>query len=200
MPIKKIIVFLILFIVISAIAYQLGEQKSASSNVSLKQEEGLFSCPYGVDGGIYKEYFKAQNEVTVVSKPQFLDKPEVIKLSKPFDKKEFEKGLWKYTSTDKGWESKEFDVDGDGKDEMIISANTASNHTPHIAMVVKNGNIIFEVEGANIWIIDVYGGQGFQLHETIDWNIGEGKITRYVNKDGGFLPIWTQKICWVNFK
>lgn len=200
MPIfKKILIFLILFIVIGITAYQFRRQRNVSSVVNPKPEEGLFNCPYSVEGGIYKDYVRSQNEVEVVGKPQFLDKPEAIKLNKPFNRQEFEKDLYKL-STDKGWEAREFDGDGDGKDEMIINADVAMNHTPHIAMVVKNGSIIFEEGGVNIWIEEVYGGQGFLLDETVDWNTGEIRKTRYIYKDGGFIPVWTQKACWVNFE
>ena len=200
--IKKALVFLVLFIVTGVIAYQLGKQKSASSNISPKpsqQEEGVFNCPYKVNGGIYKEYVSSQNEVKVLGKPQFVDSPQTVKLNKAFDRQEFEKDLYKL-STDKGWDSREFDVDEDKKDETIISASVAMTKQPHIAMVVKDGNIIFEAGGANIWIVEVYGGQGFLLSETVDWNIGEEKRTRYVYKDDGFMPVWTQKACWVDFE
>lgn len=200
MPIyKKTFIFLVLFIAFGAVAYQFGKQKSVSFEVNPKQEEGLFNCPYSMEGGIYKEFVRSVNEVEVVGKPQFIDKPEIIKLNKPFNEQEFEEGLYKL-STNKGWESREFDVDGDGESEMIVNANVAMTQSPHIATIVDNGNIIFNAGGAGIWIEEVHGGQGFILKETVDWNTGEEKRTRYVYKDGGFMPVWTQKVCWVKFE
>lgn len=186
-----------MFMVVGIASYQFGEQRNSTSNKKTIQEEGVFNCPYNINAGIFKDYV-ISNEAKVVGKPQFIDKPEIIKINIPFNRQEFEKKLYKI-SPDKGWQSENFDVDGDGKDEIIISANIAMNHTPHIAMVVKNGNIIFEAEGANIVVKSVYGGQGLLLSKTVDWNVGEGKTIRYIYKDNSFVPVWTQKICWVHF-
>ena len=203
---RKVFIGLVLFAGVGVITYQIGKQKGEALNTipeavtQLKEQETeVFHCPYSVDGGIYKEYVRSANEVSVVGKPEFVENPQVIKLNKPFNQQEFEKGLYKLSS-DKGWDSRKFDVDGDREDETIISGSVAMNHTPHIAMVVKDGNIIFEADGANIWIEEVYGGQGFPLNETVDWNVGESKVSRYIYKDGGFMPVWTQRICWVNFE
>lgn len=191
-----IVIFLLLIVTIS---YQIGRKgNNVEINTIPKQDEGIFNCPYKVMGGVYKEYLSSSDEVEVVGKPQFVDNPQIIKISKPFDKHEFEKNLYKL-STDKGWDSREFDVNGDGDNETIINANIAMNHTPHIALIVDNGNVVFEANGANVWIDKVNGSQGFLLSETVDWNSGERKKTRYIYKDGGFLPVWTQKSCRVSF-
>ena len=96
-----------------------------------------------------------------------------------------------------------FPIDRDTEDETIISVNIAMNHTPHIAMIIDDGNVVFEAEGANIRIEEVDDNQGFLLSETVDWNIGEEKHTRYVvtgaTEGVGYIPVWTQKGCWVQF-
>jgi hypothetical protein len=120
-------------------------------------------------------------------------------MDEPFDLSDFEKGLYKL-SMDKGWEKTNFDVDADGKDERIIHANVAMNHTPHIALILKDNRIIFKAEGANVSIHPSYQGVGFELYKTLDWNIGESETVRYLPKDGGFMPVWKQKSCWVHFK
>lgn len=199
---KKVFIFLIFAIAVGAVAYQFGKQKGISLNTNSKpiqQEEGVFNCPYSTKGGIYTEYATLANEVMVAGKPQLIENPEVVKMSEPFNLAEFEKDLYKL-STDKGWDERKFDVDDDGKEERILSANVAMNHTPHIALILKDNRVIFRAEGANIWIEDDYEGRGFTLHKTIDWNIGESETVRYLPKDGGFIPVWKQKACWVHFE
>lgn len=197
---KKLIKLLMLFFFLFTVgfAYWFGKQGETTEYVYSRNDEEL-SCPYETEGGIYTEYATLANELTVSGKPQLIDNPEVIKMDEPFNLQEFEKDLYKL-STDKGWSETAFDVDADGIDERIISANVAMNHTPHIAMILKGNNIIFEANGANIVIEPDYMGRGFTLSETVDWNIGESKKTRYIPKDGGFMPVWMQKSCWVDFK
>lgn len=193
---KIIIVFILAFIVLSA--YKLGKSKSVIKSDSTKQEESLI-CPYIMKAENYKEYLKYGWPIEIKDKPKFIDNPEIVKLSKPFIQKEFEKELYKLPS-DKGWSFEEFDVDGDSKKEKIISASVAMNHTPHLALIVKNGNIIFEAEGANNVITEELGGSGFLQNKTIDWNTGETMETKYAYKDGGFIPVWTQKGCLIQFE
>jgi len=162
-------------------------------------KKGKFTCPYEVDGHGYKDYSRLANEISVSWEPEFIENAEVINLDKPFIQAEFEKELYKI-GDEKGWEERNFDVDDDGEDERIISADVAMNHTPNIAMIVKDGKIIFRADGANVWIGQGYENKGFTLYETIDWNTGETEFTRYIPKDGGFLPIWIQRSCWVTFK
>ena len=198
---KKIFLYFLILIIVGVVAYQLGKKRNSLPNVNPNQEEGLFNCPYILDSGIYKEYGDSPNRTSVAGKPQLIDNPEIVKLNKPFNEQEFEKELYKLPSVNsKGWGAREFDVDDDDKDEMIINANIAMNHTPHIALVIKNGNIIFEANGPNVWIEGNFDGQGFILSETVDWITGEKKITRYLPKDGGFIPVWMQKSCLVKFE
>jgi len=199
---RKAFIFLALIVAVWIVAYRFGKQEGASLNANSKpvqQEEGVFDCPYKIKGGIYTKYATLANEVVVSGKPQIIENPEVIKISEPFDLAEFEKGLYKL-STDRGWDERKFDVDGDGKEERIISANVAMNHTPHIALILKDGRVVFRAEGANVWIEENYEGQGFTLHKTVDWNTGESEKIRYLPKDGGFMPVWKQKSCWVHFE
>lgn len=162
-------------------------------------KKGEFTCPYEVDSHGYSEYSRLANEISVSWEPEFIEDAEVIKLDEPFNLTEFEKELYKI-GDDKGWDERNFDVDDDGKDERIISADVAMNHTPNIAMIVKDGKIVFRADGANVSIGRAYEDKGFTLYETIDWNTGETELTRYIPKDGGFLPVWVQRSCWVTFK
>ncbi len=93
------------------------------------------------------------------------------------------------------WTESKFDVDNDQKDERILSANTAMNHTPNLAVIVKDGFIIYKIQGANIDISEVGDHNGFFLSEVIDWNTGEYRTTRYIYKDQEFTPVWFQTSC-----
>lgn len=193
-----IILLTIIVLIIVKIAYQQGYRSNLSTIENLEQQEGLFTCPYTIKDEKYAKYTKTLGEVVVRGKPQYIGNSSIIKNIQPFNQMEFEKTLYTPSSLN-GLQYRYFDVDGDEKDEKIISANTAMNHTPNIAMIIKDNNIIFEAGGANIWIDDVYGGYGFYLNETVDWNIGEIRTTRYIYEDGGFKAIWHQKGCWVTF-
>jgi len=197
---KKIFILIILLATISAISYQFGKQKSISSikNKPAQQKEKL-TCPYKIKGNKFTHQYKLTQDALVTEEPQLIENPKIIKMNEPFDLTEFEKKLYKL-STDKGWSERKFDVDNDGKEERIISANTAMNHTPHIALILKDGRIVFKAEGANVWIDRDHQGRGFTLSKTIDWNIGEKETIRYLPKDGGFIPIWKQKSCSVYFE
>lgn len=191
---KILLMVLVLCIIVGLTAYQIGKGATIRQSINPKKEESAFTCPI-IKTSPFKGYILS-DMAKVTGDLQLIDKPEAINLNKPFIKQEFEKSLF----TKDSWESRKFDVDGDGKNETIINANIAMNHTPTLAMIVKNGNIVFEEEGANIWIGKIDNGQGFLLSKTIDWNIGEGETTRYIYKDGGFMPIWTQKYCLVRFE
>ena len=75
-------------------------------------KQGVFDCPYRVKSGSYKEHVRSNNEVKVLGKPEFIADPDTIVIKKSFNETEFEKKLYQL-STDKGWDTKEFDVDGD---------------------------------------------------------------------------------------
>ena len=193
----KIILVFLIFSLAGLLAYQWGEHNTiimcAHSN-----NENIFDCPYSINGGPYAKYMLA-NETAVAGRPELIKDPKVVKMSEPFNLTKFEKGLYKL-STDKGWSERKFDVDADGQKERIISANTAMNHTPNMALIVKNGRVIFKAEGANVWIVKNYMGRGFTLQRTVDWNTGESETIRYLPKNGGFISVWRQKSCWVHFQ
>jgi len=197
----KLIKFTILFILIFFLGYKLGSEKENISNQSIKEKKELFSCPHTVEGDIRYEGYIFDYETSVTSEIEFIKDPEIVKISKPFIEKEFEKGLDK-SSSNKGWDSREFDVTGDGKKETIISANIAMTRGPHIATIVKDGNIIFETSGANVWIEEVANGNnGFILSETVEfgWYPYKKELTRYIYKDDSFIPVWKQIKCAVDF-
>ncbi|MCX7956268.1 MAG: hypothetical protein N2593_04180 [Patescibacteria group bacterium] len=196
--IKNFILFL-LFIIVASILYQLGKQTNNLKNKYYKEKKEALNCPYILKGEQYRKYKNTEEFTEIVGKPEIIENPKVIKMNEVFNFFEFDKQLYKLPN-DKGWSERKFDVDEDGKEERIISANIAMNHTPHIALILKNNQIIFKMEGPNVWIEKSYQGKGFFLQRTIDWNTGEREILRYIPKDGGFLPIWKQKLCRVYFE
>jgi hypothetical protein len=204
--VKKLLILLFIFIT-GVAGYYFGSTKKQpekvielENNSETKQQfiTPNFQCPYVIKNSEFKNYTQIMNEVKIVGTPELIENSEVEKHSEPFILKEFEKGLYTL-STSKGWDSRKFDVDGDDKDETIIDFNVAMNHTPNGALIIKDGNIIFSTGGANIWISEVSGNKGFLLSENVEF-FSEDKYTRYIPIDGGFKPIWTQKICWVSWE
>lgn len=171
-----------------------------------KQSSDSLNCPVEVRVGEYKEFFRLATEAPISGKPILVPSPKVLKQGYSFaDRK---KEILKMIANEDGkiedgslgvHESGKFDVDGDGKEEIFITADIYMNHRPHIAMLVKDGKVIFETEGAGVWLEKVYDNKGFTLSEEIERFTGEHKKTRYVYKDGGFAPVWTQKICYIQF-
>lgn len=101
-----------------------------------------------------------------------------------------------------------FDVDGDGKNETIISlCGTGGNHCPHQIIVVKANKIIFTADvgltGLDITKND--SGNGFYMHwvpsEGEEWDTGlccpPGYMkTRFVYENGSFKPLYEQKVLY----
>jgi len=96
-------------------------------------------------------------------------------------------------------ESESIDVDNDGKLEKIIYGSVAMTHQPHKAVIVKNGQIIYKSD--NLMSIRLSGSEshnGFYILEV--FNIGSfpmsggRRITRFINEDGKFIPVWYRDI------
>ena len=219
---KLYLIFLSALLIGLSISHNTGFKKALRTNDKFKQEieqetlannpppeceicdyypkDEQYDCPESVKSNVPEEYIKYFDRTEILKMPQPIDDPQVVKMSEVFDEKEFEEGLYKIGS-DKGWWSSSFDVDGDGEDEIVISASVAMTQTPHIAMIVKNGNIIFKAGGAGIGIQEVFDHKGFFLSQKGDWMTkGEIITTLYIYEDESFIPIWTQKSCHVKFE
>ena len=88
------------------------------------------------------------------------------------------------------------DVDNDGESERIFYYSIAMNHTPHVLNIVKNDKIIFRAEGPSIQLVKTQSGNGFYIEE-YNWSdipTANTKITRYIYKDGKFIPVWYRNI------
>ncbi len=157
-------------------------------------------CPYRVDSNFPREYFSnVFNEVMVTYSPKLVNSnEEILPLKENFDptKSPFGEKLYVVSPND-AWTERKFDIDNDKKDERILSADIAMNHTPNLAVIVKDGYIIFKAKGANIYINEIGDHNGFFLNENLDWNTGEYRTTRYIYKEGKFIPVWYQTSCVV---
>lgn len=180
-----------------------------------KQISDLSSCPR-MSAGVYKKYLGTQ-EAMFIGLPEFIALQSETsinnrtKANKLNDFKTREKEIEKMITLEgEGDDPADatlgiskpilIDVDGDNKDEEIYYVDLYMNHRPHMVMVVRNGKVVFEAEGGSIGIEKVGGMRGgFFLEQEVDRTMGEYKKTRYVPQGDGFMPIWTQKICYVQF-
>lgn len=156
-------------------------------------------CPYYVSSKDFPgDSIPYANSVNVVYPPKPITPTGPVEIiHEKFDpKNSYVEGRDLYVLLgQKPWQEYALDVDADGKKERILSADIAMNHTPHVALVVKDGYVIFKANGAQTYITEVDKYNGFMLHETIDWLSGEEIVTRYLHQDGKFIPAWSQKIC-----
>lgn len=152
-----------------------------------------------MDKNFPKEYFSNVFNEVMVSYPPSLITPnqEITPIKEKFNplKEPFGGDFYTVPKGAYPWTESKFDVDIDQKDERILFANTAMNHTPNLAVIVKDGFIIFKAQGANIDISEAGDHNGFFLSEAVDWNTGEYKNTRYIHKDEKFTPVWFQTSC-----
>jgi len=101
-----------------------------------------------------------------------------------------------------------FDVDNDGKDEIIVFAcEIGGNHCPHYIEIIKDNKIIFHAEGISIDIKSVDSKNGFYLEWKNASNYNEGFCcptgyvrTRFVYKDNKFIPILEQFVNYLKIK
>ncbi|AKM83397.1 hypothetical protein A2422_04275 [Candidatus Woesebacteria bacterium RIFOXYC1_FULL_31_51] len=174
--------------------------KNTNQSPSIK-DSSQAECPFFVDKNFPKEYFSnVFNEVMVSYPPSLItSNQEIIPIKERFNplKEPFGGEFYTIPKGAYPWTERNFDLDNDEKKERILSADTAMNHTPNLAVIVKDGYIIYKTKGANVYISEVGDHNGFFLHENTDWNSGEYKTTRYVHKDEKFIPVWFQTSCVV---
>ncbi|MFH1244778.1 MAG: hypothetical protein V1487_04395 [bacterium] len=197
-------IFLIAALVL-IIGYSLGytnfvSQSSKKVNESVMlTESSQVTCPYYANKDIPKEYFSnVFNEVMVSYPPSLIiSNQEITPIREEFNplKEPFGGEFYMISIGAYPWTESKFDVDNDQKDETILFANTAMNHTPNVAVIVEDGFIIFKVQGANIDISEVGDHNGFFLSEAVDWDTGEHKTTRYIYDGEKFAPVWFQISC-----
>ena len=145
-------------------------------------------CPALADKNINPEYARTlSDKVQVGFTPQSLPQASVTFVKEKFEpKKLFGLGLLT---------TKYFDVDKDAIKENIISSDSTNSNVAQTTVVIKNGFIIFQIQGVSPQIEEVGDHDGFITNETLDLKTGSHKKTRYVYKDGAFIPVWFQSFC-----
>ncbi|MEK7573813.1 MAG: hypothetical protein AAB531_05300 [Patescibacteria group bacterium] len=126
-------------------------------------------------------------------------------IGKEFNLVTLSKGLYNYKTGREDliepypWFIEDIDTHTDLGKIKIYYGNTAMNHTPHVAYVVKDNEVIFITSGANIRVERSYPN-GLEVIETLDWNIGKYKRLKYEYVNDEFVPVWYQISCDVASK
>lgn len=157
------------------------------------------NCPYYTDKDIELAF---ANEVSIAYPPKPLEQRVLVFPDQFFDPNAdtFDGEFIYSTGGSKQIKIEMIDVSGDGVEEQIVSINTAMNRTPHVALIVKDGKIIFKETGAQTYIYEAGNGR-FKVHKTIDHLSGEEIVTSYsINKDNEIIPLWEQKLCNVRMR
>jgi len=94
------------------------------------------------------------------------------------------------------WFIEDIDTYTDLGEIKVYYGNTAMNHTPHVAYVVKDNKVIFVAGGANIHVERSYPN-GLETTETLDWNTDRYKRIKFDYVKGKFSPLWYQISCGV---
>lgn len=121
-------------------------------------------------------------------------------LGKEFDSVKFSEGLYNFETGQENsteqypWFIEDIDTFTSLGKVKVYYGNTAMNHTPHIAYVVKDNRVIFTASGANIQV-ERSNPNGLETTETLDWNTGKYKRTKYDFNDDKFIPDWYQISC-----
>ncbi|MDP3941531.1 MAG: hypothetical protein Q8Q49_04450 [bacterium] len=155
------------------------------------------ACPYAIPGDQAKKYTTDDlvDGIEIAPPPVFPLNKKPIVVNEPFEAYVPPAGESFYPPNTYPWTAKYFDVTGDGENEQILTANLAMNHTPHLVTIVNDGNAIFTYQGINVDPQEVESHDGFLLVETLDWLNGTSKRTRYIYKEGAFIPAWYQIFC-----
>lgn len=202
---KRIIVCFSLVILVFVFGYLVSSYQNRNLITDNNKQGSLVKspCPYKIGANFPKEYLANWvGETTVSYPPELINpRPEVSVIKKEFKPYEPPPNSSFYTIPQGAYPWSEvgsFDVDKDNQKEKIIVADVAMNHTPHLLKILKDNRIIFEAQGANIWVQEeVSSHNGFLLSQTIDWNTSEYQKTRYIYDNGKFIPVWNQTSCGI---
>ena len=115
---------------------------------------------------------------------------------KPFDKDEGSRGFNLLAE----WEIKNIDINDDGIDEQAMTNSIGLSGFPQLVRIVKDGMIIFEFEGAQVGIENVYTEKpGFILTAQV-WQEKSGKRVRYIMEEyGTIVPLWQQRHAGIRY-
>lgn len=166
------------------------EEKMSQKTVSL-------SCPYTIPRSEQSKYVTTDlvDNMVIAPAPIFPVTKNPVAVSEPFDPYAPPPNESFFPPDTYPWTAESFDVTGDGQNDDVLTADIAMNHTPHLVRIVQDNNVIFKYQGINVDPQEVESNDGFLLVETLDWLNGTSKRTRYVYKDGAFIPAWYQVYC-----
>lgn len=109
---------------------------------------------------------------------------------KPFDRTLNQSDLF----TIRDYMEKSMDIDGDDEMEKVAYFSTGVGSVPQMLQIVKNDQVVFEMEGSSLEAVETYGNKpGFILTTQI-WQDKNGFRVRYVvDEDGTIKPLWQQR-------
>ena len=200
-PILALIIIGLLTIVLAA-AYSAGKNNTTSVKDTVPRlvqqvKESNDACP------VYTEDKIENAQVTFLPVAMPTNERKALEheaIGKEFNSVTFSKGLYNYgTGLDNlndpyPWFIEDINTNTDLGKIRIYYGNTAMNHTPHVAYVVKDNKVILVVSGANIHAERSYPN-GLEVIETLDWNVGKYKRIKYEYVEGKFTPLWYQISC-----
>lgn len=197
---KTSILILILGIIIGFLVSSVYNTKSSTApviyqsyeRIAVKEDEEI--CPYKVEG----DFPEARISFLPVTVENWVENDYYKSIvGSKFDVTQISKDWYMVPEGSDPWQKEEIDIDGDLEYEQVYYGNTAMNHTPHVAYVVKDGIVVLFVGGASINVErDSY--KGINVSETLDWGTGKYKLTRYELDNGKYKPIWYQMSCKIN--
>jgi len=166
------------------------EEKMSKKTVSL-------SCPYTIPSSEQTKYAITDlvDNMVIAPAPVFPVTKNPTIINEPFDPYTPPANESFFPPDAYPWTAESFDVTGDGQADQVLTADIAMNHTPHLVRIVQDETVIFMYQGINVDPQQVESGDGFLLVETLDWLNGTAKRTRYIYKDGAFIPAWYQVYC-----
>lgn len=103
----------------------------------------------------------------------------------------------------------QIDIDGDDKKEKIVYFSTgAGSSIPQMLQIVKNGLVVFEIEGSSLAVEEAYGGKdlgqdmygpGFILTTQASQDRNGFRVRYLIDKDGIIRPLWQQRHAGLKF-
>ena len=96
----------------------------------------------------------------------------------------------------------DYDIDNDGTDETVLLTSVAMTHSPHQAIIVKDGKIIFQSEPlSELGFMESESKNGFYLYGTPANEIGTGyRMIRFAWVNDKLAPVWQQKVTYLNYR
>lgn len=196
LPIARYLVFLVLVILL-LVAFKEYLNYTPQLEEKISKKTVSLACPYTIPVTEQHKYQTTDlvDNMVVAPAPVFPVTKNPVAMNEPFNPETPPQGESFFPPGTYPWTTNTFDVTHDGINEQILTADLAMNHTPHLLRIVQDGMLIFSYQGFNVDPQEVESHDGFMLNETLDWLTGTFKRTRFIYKDGAFIPSWYQIYC-----